>query len=77
MKILNITYTNIDLKQVAANTTHLNAEERTQLLMLIKYFEDLFDGTLGDWYTEPIDLELNKNSKPFNYKYYPVPRTNK
>ena len=37
----------------------------------------MFDGTLGDWYTEPVDLELNPDSKPFNSRYYPVHRINK
>ena len=77
VKILDSTYVNSDLKQVVDNTTHLNAAERTQLIRILKYFEDLFDGTLGDWYTDPVDLELNPGSKPFNSKYYPVPRINK
>ena len=66
-----------DLKQVTDNATQLKAEERIQLLSLLKYFEDLFDGTLGDWDTDPVNLELKPNSKPFNSKYYPVPRINK
>ena len=37
----------------------------------------MFDGTLGYWDTDPVDLELNPGSKPFNSKYYPVPRINK
>ena len=34
----------------------MNAEERTQLIRLLEYSKDLFDGTLGDWDTEPVDL---------------------
>ena len=45
--------------------------------MLLKYFKDLFDGTLGCWYTDPVDLYLNPSCKPFNSKYYPVPIINK
>ena len=45
--------------------------------MILEYFEDLFDGTLVDWDTDPVELELKKGSKPFNSKYYPVPRINK
>ena len=37
----------------------------------------MFDGTLGEWDTDPIDLELKPNFKSVNIKYYPVPRTNK
>ena len=33
----------------------------------------MFGGTLGDWETEPIDLELKPGYKPFNCKYYLVP----
>ena len=66
-----------DLKQVANKTTQMNYEEITQLLSLFKDFEDLFDGTLGDWTTEPVDLELKPDYKPFNIRYYPVPRINK
>ena len=55
----------------------MNAEERTQLIRLLEYSKDLFDGTLGDWDTEPVDLQPNRGSKPFNSKYYPVPRTKK
>ena len=68
VKILNITYANTDLKDVAYNTTHMNTEERTQLLRFLEDSEDLFGGTLGDWDTETVDLELNSYSKLFNFK---------
>ena len=61
VKILNSTYTKKYLEQVI-NDSQLNAEERTLLLSLFKDFEDLFDGTLGDWATKPVDLELNTES---------------
>ena len=77
MKIFDSTYVNTYLEQVAANTTELNAEEINQLLRLLKSFDDLFDGTLGYWKTDPVDLELKHYYKPFSSKYYPVPRINK
>ena len=43
VKILDITYENKDLELVAAKKTHMNSDERTKLLGLIKDFEDLFD----------------------------------
>ena len=76
VKIINSTYAKADLEQVV-NDSQINSEERTLLLSLIKYFEDLFDGTLGDWATEPVYLELKPDSKPFNSRYYLVPRINK
>ena len=59
VKTLNDTYAKADLKQVTYNATQMNAEEITQLLSLLKGFEDLFNGTLGDWDTDTINLELN------------------
>ena len=76
-KILDINYAKSDLKQVANKSTQLDSEEITQLLSLLKYFGDLFDGTLGDWATEPVGLELKPGYKTFNIRYYPVPRINK
>ena len=77
IKILNINYANVDLTQIADNATHIKSEEITQLFMLLEDFEDLFYGTLGDWATEPVELELKPVSNLFNSKYYPVPRINK
>ena len=77
IKILDSTYVKADLKQVANNTSQMNAEERTVLLSLLKDFEELVYGNLGDWSTEPVNLEINPYSKPFNSRYYPVPRINK
>ena len=62
---------------MAANATHMNYEEITKLLSILRDFEDFFDGNIEDWDTEPVDLELNPDSKPFNSKYNPVPRINK
>ena len=76
-KIINITYVKSDLNQVADNATQSNAEERTLLLSLLEDFQYLFDGTLGNWSTEPVKLELNPDSKPFNSIYYPVTIINK
>jgi hypothetical protein len=42
--------------------------------MLLQKFESLFDGTLGTWDTEPIDLELkDPEAKPYHARPYPVP----
>ena len=77
VKILSSTYAKLDLKQVDNNATRMNAEERTQLISLLEGFRDLVDGHFGDWDTDPIDLDLNHDSKPFNCKYHLVPIINK
>ena len=55
------------------NATHINADERNQLIGIIKEFWDFFDGTLVEWDTEPVNLGLKKKSKPFNCKHFPGP----
>ena len=55
----------------------MNAEERTLLLIIFEDFEDLFDGTIGNWATEPINLELKPDFKTFNSRYDLIPRINK
>ena len=77
VKIINNIYAKTDLKQVTNNATQLNAEETTQLLRLLENFEVLFDGTLGYWDIEPVNLEINPGSKPFNSKYHPLIIINK
>ena len=37
---------------------HLETSEQQQLLQLLQKYEDLFDGSLGTWKTDPIELEL-------------------
>jgi hypothetical protein len=36
-------------------------------------FEELFNGTLGDWKTEPDSFELKEGAKPYHGMPYPVP----
>ena len=77
VKILDRTYAKAELKQVADYTTHMNAEEITQLPSILEDFQDLSGGTLGNWSAETSDLEIKPGYKPFNSRYYPVPRINK
>ena len=76
VKILDSTYAKSDLEQLV-NASQMNGEERTLLLIFLGDFEDLCDGTLGNWSTDFVDLELNPDSKLFNSRYYPVPRIDK
>ena len=77
VKILDSTYAEADLEQVTANKNQIKYDDRNKLISLHQYFDDIFDGTIGDWYIDPVDLELKPYSKPFNCKYYMVSRINK
>ena len=74
-RILDAKYEKADIPQtVHENCKHLTDRQRRLLIELLESFEELFDGTLGDWDTEPIHLELKKDAKPYHGKAFPVPR---
>ena len=59
------------------NCSHLNSEEQAKLLKVLNEFEDLFDGTLGDWDTEPVSFELKEGANPYNGRASPIPKVHK
>ena len=74
--IIESKYTPADLQKIVAECVHLEASEQKQLLRLLQKYEDLFDGSLGTWKTDPIQLELKEpNVKPYHAKPYPVPHS--
>eukprot|EP00804_Cyclotella_cryptica_P008077 CCRYP_004574-RA/>CCRYP_004574-RA protein AED:0.36 eAED:0.59 QI:0/0/0/1/0/0/2/0/231 len=44
---------------------------------MLTEFEELFDGTLGDWNTEPMSLELKVGTKPYHGRAYPISKSRK
>ena len=43
---------------------NLTITQRNELLKLLQKFEELFDGTLGTWKTDPVDFKLKYYVKP-------------
>jgi len=75
-QIIDAKYCPADLNKIVEECTHLSKGEQKQLLKLLQKFEHLFDGTLGTWQTDPVDLELkDPNVKPHHSKPYPVPHS--
>jgi hypothetical protein len=65
VEILDTNYEKVDLQAVVdATGPHLSLQDKNKLLELLKEFEELFDGTLGDWKTEPVSSELKDGAKP-------------
>eukprot|EP00804_Cyclotella_cryptica_P004308 CCRYP_013506-RA/>CCRYP_013506-RA protein AED:0.46 eAED:0.46 QI:0/-1/0/1/-1/1/1/0/116 len=78
VKILDANYKKADLQSiVCTNCTHLWLQDQNSLLELLTEFEELFDGTLGDWNTEPVSFELKEGAKPYHGRTYPVPKSRK
>ena len=75
IQITDAKYEKTDLRQVVEdNCTHLGSLERTALLELLKEFKEFFDGTLGNWDTEPINFQLKEGVKPYHNKAFPIPK---
>ena len=41
---------------------------------LLQEFEELFDGTLGDWDCNPVSLQLKKGAQPYHGRPFPIPK---
>ena len=68
-------YSPADLESEVRRNSHLTSEEQEKLLKLLKQYESLFDGTLGEWKTSPVHLELKEGVTPYYGKPYPVPKS--
>ena len=74
--IIDAKYCKADLPSITQECDLLNTEEQDQLLNLLHKFEHLFDGTLGSWNSDPVDLELkDPECKPYHSRAYPVPHS--
>ena len=58
VKILGAKYEKANLAKVAASAVHLMEQERKKLFQLLHSFEDLFDRTLREWKTNPVDFKM-------------------
>ena len=74
VNILDAKYEKADLpKLISDNCTHLDSSKQKELLALLSNFNELFDGSLGDWKTEPVSLGLKEGATPFHGRPFPVP----
>ena len=78
VKILDAKYEKANLPDIVQNNcSHLNSEEQSKLLEVLNGFENLFDGTLGDWDTKPVSFELKEGAKPYHGRAFPIPKVHK
>lgn len=74
--ILDAKYSPANLDELSKGCKNLTQNEQKQLHKLLNKYEHLFDGSLGNWDTEPVDIELkDPNCKPYHARAYPVPQS--
>ena len=56
---------------------HLTMTQRNEFLKLLPKIEELFDGTLSTWKTDPVDLNLKEVAEPICLRPFPVPKVHK
>ena len=75
VEILDANYEKANLaKVVHDHCGHLSQLEQSKLLRLLVQYEELFDGTLGDFKTEPVSFRLKDGATPYHGRAYPVPQ---
>ena len=62
-EILDASYEKADLPSIV-NECCKYLNQRNKLLRLLLTYEVLFDGTLGDWQTEPVSFKSKPRVKP-------------
>jgi hypothetical protein len=78
MRILDTKYKKADLQSIVRdNCKHLSAAQQKKLLPLLKNYELLFDGTLGDWKTKLVSFQLKEGVSPHHGRAFPVPKVHK
>jgi hypothetical protein len=63
-----------NLKKIVDSISTIDAQEKRELLKLLKKYEHQFNGTLGNWETSDMKLDLKEYAKPSHGKAYPVPK---
>ena len=65
-QILVVNYDTPDLKEEVEKMTHLAKLQRTLLLAFLKkHNEPLFDGQLGDYKGDPVEIPLKEDAEPY------------
>ena len=64
-EILDANYSKTNIDNVVKEYGHLSLEEKNKLKCLLYKYEDLLDGILGTWNTEPVKLDLKPDATPF------------
>ncbi len=78
VEILDAKYDKADLPSIVKNNcVHLSTPHQSLLFALLLKYEEIFDGTLGDWKLPPVSIELKEGAKPYHGRPHPIPNVHK
>ena len=73
--ILDAKYKKANLHKVMeTQCQHLTMTQHNDLLKSLQRFEELFNGRLGNWKTDPVEFKLEQDLNPVCSQKYPVPK---
>jgi hypothetical protein len=75
--ILDANYKAADLSEIIKCISTIDEIDKNNLLDLLRKYEHLFDGTLGNFETSEVKLELKGDANPNHAKAFPVPRNHR
>jgi hypothetical protein len=64
--ILEAKYEKANLKEICNKSIHLDTEEQELLFQLLRRYEELFNGQLGQWAGDDYKINLVKGTKPYH-----------
>ncbi len=77
-QILDAKYQKADLQSIVRdNCKHLKRQSTKEVTAATWENESLFDGTLGNWKTKPVSLQLKEGVSPYHGQAFPVPQIHK
>ena len=77
MKILDAKYEKSNLDAYLNLSSHLDASQKSNLKSLLLKYESLFNGSLGDWKTDPVDLQLKFRRDAFPFISFSSPKNSR
>ena len=73
-EILEAKYKKANLRKICDQSMHLETKHQEQLFSLLKQYEELFNGELGQWDMDDYKIDLIEGAKPYHAKAFPIPR---
>jgi hypothetical protein len=71
--ILNANYSKVDI-DIMVDGLDIEESSKTKLKLTLNKFPTLFGGGLGQLNIPPVSIELKKDAKPFQGRYYNIPK---
>jgi len=73
--ILDAHYEPADFDTLIADCHNLTFSQKQQLHDLLTEFHTLFDGTLGYWKDQQVNIQLKEGAQPYHARAFPIPKS--